>query len=205
VSLPNGTPLLSGLSLRVQPGDSVMLKGPSGSGKSTLLRAFSGIWPFAHGKVDMPSGTMAIPQNPYFPDGPLRDALAYPDPAAKYSDEQLRQALDDALLPQLAARLDEEDAWTQKLSGGERQRLALARVFLKQPSWVLADEATSALDEPAEKTLYQRLLAMVRRNGGALVSIAHRPALDEFHQRQWQLEKTPEGAGSAAGYQLRQA
>jgi vitamin B12/bleomycin/antimicrobial peptide transport system ATP-binding/permease protein len=67
---------------------------------------------------------------------------------------------------------------------------------------VLADEATSALDEEAEHTLYRRLVAMVRRNGGALVSIAHRPALDAFHQRRWQLEPS---AGGAAGYRLRQA
>lgn len=203
LELPTGAVLLSGLSLRVAPGDSVLVKGPSGSGKSTLFRAFAGIWPFAKGKVDVPANTMCIPQNPYFPDGPLRDALAYPDPAGKYSDDTLRRALEDALLPQLAQRLDDQDAWSQKLSGGERQRLALARVFLKQPAWVLADEATSALDEQAEHTLYERLVAMVKRKGGALVSIAHRPALDEFHARRWRLEEFP--GGGATAYLLRQA
>jgi len=200
LELPNGSVLLAGLSLQVASGDSVLVKGPSGSGKSTLFRAFAGIWPFARGKVEVPVDTMAIPQNPYFPDGLLRDALAYPEPAGKYSDEALHQALNDALLPQLAARLDEEDAWSQKLSGGERQRLALARVFLKQPAWVLADEATSALDGEAERTLYQRLMEMVRRKGGAIISIAHRPALDEFHSRHWQLEAAPAGG---AAYRLR--
>ena len=204
LALPDGSVLLSGLSLQVAPGESVLVKGPSGSGKSTLFRAFAGIWPFAKGRVELPAATMSIPQNPYFPDGRLRDALAYPEPASSYSDDALRQALDEALLPQLAARLDDEDAWSQKLSGGERQRLALARVFLKQPAWLLADEATSALDEEAEKTLYGRLLAMVQRRGGAMVSIAHRPALDEFHQRRWELEKNPGGNGAAAAYQLRQ-
>ncbi|HSI49808.1 MAG TPA: ABC transporter ATP-binding protein/permease [Ideonella sp.] len=203
LALPDGKVLLSGLSLKVAPGESVLLKGPSGSGKSTLFRAFAGIWPFARGKVDVPADLMCIPQNPYFPDGPLRNALAYPEAAVRYSDEQLRRALDDAQLPQLAARLDDEDAWTQKLSGGERQRLALARVFLKQPSWVLADEATSALDEPAEQSLYERLAAMVRGKGGGLVSIAHRPALDAFHQRRLEIEPSP--AGSAAAFRLRQA
>jgi len=203
LELPDGAVLLSGLSLRVAPGDSVIVKGPSGSGKSTLFRAFAGIWPFAQGKVEIPADTMCIPQNPYFPDGPLRDALAYPEPAGRYSDDALRQALQDALLPRLAQRLDDEDAWGQKLSGGERQRLALARVFLRQPAWVLADEATSALDEQAERTLYQRLSAMVQRKGGAMVSIAHRPALDEFHARRWQLEQCP--GGGPAAYRLRQA
>jgi putative ATP-binding cassette transporter len=203
LALPTGALLLSGLSLQVAPGDAVLVKGPSGSGKSTLFRAFAGIWPFARGKVEIPPDTMTIPQNPYFPDGSLRDALAYPEPASAYTDDALREALAQALLPQLASRLDDQDAWTQKLSGGERQRLALARVFLKQPAWVLADEATSALDDEAEQTLYRRLIAMVKRKGGALVSIAHRPALEAFHQRRWQLSKAPEGA--AASWQLKEA
>ncbi len=188
LALPNGTVLLPHLSLRVAPGESLLLKGPSGSGKSTLFRAFAGIWPFASGKVEAPADMMCIPQNPYFPDGPLRNALAYPQPASRYSDDQLRGALDHALLPQLAARLDDEDAWSQKLSGGERQRLALARVFLRQPAWVLADEATSSLDEQAERTLYERLLELVKRKGGGIVSIAHGPSLDGLHQRQLEIK-----------------
>ena len=192
LALPDGRVLLSGVNVDVARGDSVLLRGPSGSGKSTLLRTLAGIWPFARGSVQMPRDAMTVPQNPYFPDGPLRAALAYPDPVSKYSDEQLKQALDEALLPQLAARLDDEDAWTQKLSGGERQRLALARVFLKQPQWVFADEATSALDAQAERTLYERLVSLVHRRGGALVSIAHRPTMEAFHEKQWQL--VPEGA-----------
>jgi vitamin B12/bleomycin/antimicrobial peptide transport system ATP-binding/permease protein len=202
LALPNGEVLLAGLSLKVAPGDSVLVKGPSGSGKSTLFRAFAGIWPFAKGKVEIPADTMCIPQNPYFPDGSLRDALSYPEPAGRYTDEALRHALEQALLPQLAPRLDEQDAWSQKLSGGERQRLALARVFLKQPAWVLADEATSALDEEAENSLYRKLIELVRRKGGAIVSIAHRPALEVFHQRRWELRER--AGGDAVAYQLRE-
>ena len=203
LALPNGNVLLDGLSLQVAPGESVLVKGPSGSGKSTLFRAFAGIWPFARGTVQIPADTMSIPQNPYFPDGSLRNALAYPEPAGRYGDEELKKALEEALLPELAARLDDQDAWGQKLSGGERQRLALARVFLKQPAWVLADEATAALDAQAEHTLYQRLMEMVKRRGGGIVSIAHRPALEAFHQRRWELRKRPVGDG--AQYQLQQA
>jgi putative ATP-binding cassette transporter len=202
VSLPGGAVLLSGVSIHAKAGDQVLIKGPSGSGKSTLFRSFAGIWPFSRGRTTLPANTMFIPQRPYFPNGSLRDALAYPQPAGSYSDDALRQALDDALLPQLAGRLDDEDAWGQKLSGGEQQRLAIARVLLKKPSWVFADEATSALDEAAEKTLYERLTAQVRQAGGALVSIAHRPAVAAFHNKQWALEKLPEGA--PALYQLRE-
>jgi len=192
--LPTGATLLSGVSLQAGPGQSVLLNGPSGSGKSTLFRALAGIWPFATGRTQLPADAMFIPQRPYFPDGSLRNALAYPQPAAQYSDEALRQALIDALLPQLVRRLDDDDAWSQKLSGGEQQRLAIARVLLKKPRWIFADEATSALDEAAEKTLYEKLLASVRAAQGSIVSIAHRPTVAAFHQQSWTLEKQLEGA-----------
>ncbi len=205
LQLPGGATLLSSLSLSAAPGQRVLLKGPSGSGKSTLFRAVAGIWPFAKGKTQLPPDTMFIPQRPYFPDGSLRDALAYPQPAAQYSDDALRQVLADALLPQLAQRLDDQDAWGQKLSGGEQQRLAIARVLLKKPRWIFADEATSALDEAAEKTLYEKLVAQVGSAGGGLVSIAHRPSVAGFHTTLWELQKAPEGAPASALYTLRQS
>ena len=199
LNLPTGQVLLSGLSLSASAGDSVLFKGPSGSGKSTLFRTFAGIWPFSKGATHLPQGAMFIPQRPYFPDGPLRDALAYPEPTAQYSDEALQQALQDALLPQLASRLDAPDAWSQKLSGGEQQRLAIARVLLKKPQWIFADEATSALDETAEKALYEKLQAHVQAVQGGMVSIAHRPSVAAFHNRQWTLEKLPDGAPALYG------
>jgi putative ATP-binding cassette transporter len=194
VKLPDGAPLLAGAALSAQAGDTVLLQGPSGSGKSTLFRAFAGIWPFASGHVQVPQDAMFIPQRPYVPNGRLRDALAYPSPAADFTDEALRQALTDARLAPLADRLDDEDAWAQKLSGGEQQRLAIARVLLRKPRWVFADEATSALDEPTEQAVYQKLMEHVRQAQGALVSIAHRPAVAAFHDRRWMLQKSPEGA-----------
>ncbi|MFT3812527.1 MAG: ABC transporter ATP-binding protein/permease [Acidovorax sp.] len=188
VQLPNGAALLRGATLNAAPGDAILVSGPSGSGKSTLLRAFAGIWPFARAAgATRPRDAMFIPQRPYFPDGPLRDALAYPEPAARYTDDALRHALNDALLPQLAGRLDDAGAWNAMLSGGEQQRLAIARVLLKRPAWVLADEATSALDTPAERTLYQRLAALTQERGGALVSVAHRDSVQAFHRTRWRL------------------
>ena len=200
LQLPTGATLLQGATLRAVPGQHTLVQGPSGSGKSTLFRALAGIWPWAQGRVALPARTMFIPQRPYFPDGALRDALAYPEPASAYTDEQLKTALQDALLPDLAARLDDRDNWTQKLSGGEQQRLAIARVLLKQPAWVLADEATSALDVPAEQALYTRLKAMTEHAGGALLSIAHRPSVAAFHAQRWQME--PAAPDGAARYRL---
>jgi putative ATP-binding cassette transporter len=185
VSLPNGVALLAHAALHAHAGERVLLQGPSGAGKSTLFRTLAGIWPFSRGAVQLPADAMFIPQRPYFPNGALRDALAYPEQPEGYTDTQLAQALELALLPALAKDLDRSDAWGQKLSGGEQQRLALARVFLKQPQWVFADEATSALDTTTEATLYQRLVDMVTARGGALVSIAHRPGVASFHTKAW--------------------
>jgi len=194
VALPTGAVLLADTELHARPGDRILLQGPSGSGKSTLFRTLAGIWPFARGNVARNQNAMFIPQHPYFPNGSLREALAYPAPASSYTDDAMRQALVDALLPDLVAELDTIGAWAQKLSGGEQQRLAIARVLLKQPAWIFADEATSALDTAAETTLYRKLLAMVDKTGGGIVSIAHRPSVAEFHTQRWELQAQPEGA-----------
>lgn len=189
LGLPGGKKLLSDINLELLPGDRILVQGPSGSGKSTLFRAFAGIWPFATGKVERPSNfaqeAMFLPQRPYLPQGRLRDALAYPEAASRYGDDQLREALDDALLPDLRERLDDEDAWTQKLSGGEQQRLAMARVFLKRPRWVFADEAVSALDTAAGNAIYEKLLSHLQGVNGALLSIAHGTGMEAFHRRKW--------------------
>lgn len=202
LSLPNDKVLLANATLTAHVGDAILLSGPSGSGKSTLFRAFAGIWPFSKGQINMPANAMFIPQHPYFPNGALRDALAYPEPAAKYDDTALQAALTDALLPQLANRLDDTEAWGQMLSGGEQQRLAIARVLLKKPQWIFADEATSALDVEAENTLYKRLLAGVLLAKGAIISIAHRPSVSAFHNRTWTLEKANSNDSISATYSV---
>ena len=209
ISLPNGDVLLADTSLNAAAGDTVLIRGPSGCGKSTLLRVLAGIWPhvtspthdrhgepITYGPVVLPDRSVFMPQRPYFPEGTLRQALAYPDSAEHYTDEALKNALYDALLPHLANDLDVAGHWTQQLSGGEQQRLALARVLLKRPCWVFADEVTSALDEAAEKKLYEKLLTMVREEGGGLVSIAHRPSVASHHETVWQFVPAPEGSAA---------
>ncbi|MBT0569144.1 ABC transporter ATP-binding protein/permease [Curvibacter sp. CHRR-16] len=197
VHLPDGSLLLAVDALTTTAGEHVLLQGPSGSGKSTLFRALSGIWPHASGQVQWPAHAMVLPQKPYFPNGALRDALAYPELPERYTDAQLQTALREAELGHLCASLDTLDAWNQKLSGGEQQRLAIARALLHKPQWLLADEATSALDIQTEETLYQRLLDMLQAQGGTLISIAHRPTLARFHRRTWELQATNDSTNAA--------
>ncbi len=202
ISLPNKVVLLNHVNFQVNAGDRILIRGPSGCGKSTLLRVFAGIWPYVQPPVHiaLPEGTVFMPQRPYFPQGKLRDALTYPQTRSVHSDAALQQALIDVRLPHLIDKLNEEGHWTQQLSGGEQQRLSMARVFLKQARWVFADEATSSLDEALEQAMYEKLLAMVSANNGALVSVAHRPSVAAFHNNQWVFEAAP--ADSVTKYAL---
>ncbi|RJG11920.1 ABC transporter ATP-binding protein/permease [Pseudomonas cavernicola] len=186
LSLADGRTLLDPTSLRIAPGEHVLISGASGSGKSTLLRALSGLWPFGSGALSLPDSSLFLPQKPYLPIGSLRGALSYPDPAECYPQERLEQVLRNCRLEHLVARLDLEDHWERVLSPGELQRLAIARALLVAPRWLFLDEATSALDEVDEAALYQLLVDELPDT--SLISIGHRSSLKRFHERQLRLE-----------------
>jgi len=135
---------------------------------------------------------MFLPQQPYLPIGPLRDAVAYPAFSEAFGDDVLQEALRACQLPALAPRLDESDHWAHRLSIGEQQRLAFARALLNKPDWLFLDEATSALDEATEQKLYS--LLRERLPNTTLVSIAHRASLARHHDRR--LEIVPEASGA---------
>jgi putative ATP-binding cassette transporter len=185
VARPDGQPLLQGLRLHLAPGEALLIQGVSGSGKTTLLRALAGLWPYARGEVQVPTGTQALflSQRPYLPLGTLRTALAYPGEAA--DDAALREALRKVQLGHLEDRLDEEADWSRILSLGEQQRLAFARVLINRPRVAFLDEATSATDEGLEHALY----ALLRRElpQCMLVSVGHRSTLVAFHTHRLQL------------------
>jgi len=117
----------------------------------------------------------------------LDEATASLDPDAETRFYELLRdrlpgaALEDAGLGHLAPRLEEEDAWDRRLSGGEQQRVALARALLLKPDWLFLDEATASLDPEAEARFYGLLKERLPHT--TLVSIAHRPAVAQYHQR----------------------
>ena len=96
-------------------------------------------------------------------------------------DEDIRTALVDARLGELAGELDHEEVWSQRLSGGEQQRLALARALLMQPDWLFLDESTSAVDETLEAEIYAVLARRLPKT--TIVSIGHRSTLGGLHHR----------------------
>ncbi|WP_294539346.1 SbmA/BacA-like family transporter [uncultured Rhodoblastus sp.] len=193
VCLPSGQALLQSVNLTLTKGRNLLVTGPSGSGKSTLFRAMAGVWPFGSGDVAKPAeGRMLLlPQRPYIPMGTLRQAVIYPTDPDFHPDSAIEAALIDARLPQLAAKLDEIDNWTQRLSGGEQQRLAIARAVLASPDWLLLDEATAALDEETEAAIYAMLAD--RLPNTTLVSIGHRSTLAAFHPARAQVSPGADG------------
>jgi len=186
IARPDGEPLLNGLDLQLAAGDSLLIHGASGSGKSTLLRTLAGVWPYARGRIELPSdGVLFVPQRPYLPIGTLREALLYPE-RKPIDDEQLQQVLHDVRLERLGTQLDTVEDWAQTLSGGEQQRIAFARILLRRPHWLFLDEASSALDEPSEQALYQLLRERLPHT--AIVSVGHRSTLRAFHRNQLELD-----------------
>jgi putative ATP-binding cassette transporter len=191
---PDGAVLIEDANAELRPGDRVALVGPMGSGKRTLLRAIAGIWRFGKGIIEVPAHTrtLILSQRPHLPIGTLREVVSYPEPAGTFPDERIREVLRLLDLGALADRLDETEHWQQHLSGGEQQRLALARAFLIEPDWIFLDEATSGLDEETEARVYQLFRERLPR--AAIVSIADRPAIAQYHGRRWSLAA---GAGGA--------
>jgi putative ATP-binding cassette transporter len=183
VNLPNGAPLVAADAFTIHAPERVLVTGPSGSGKSTLFRAIASIWPFGTGTISVPDKArlMMLPQRPYFPVGPLRDAIVYPAEQGAFEPERIQEALVAVGLPDFANRLDEDGHWNRTLSLGEQQRLGLARALLHAPDYLFLDEATASLDEPSEERLYRLLTEKLPQ--ATIVSIGHRSTLDAFHTR----------------------
>jgi vitamin B12/bleomycin/antimicrobial peptide transport system ATP-binding/permease protein len=196
LTLPNGEKLLQDADIEFQPGHSVVVTGRSGSGKSTLFRAIAGIWPFGHGRMQVPKDAFFLPQRPYIPLGTLRHVVSYPHPTSAYDRAEIANALKDAGLESFVDDIDRDENWPQRLSGGEQQRVALARALLAKPRWVFLDEATASLDPESEEHLYRIL--QERLPEATLVSIAHRPSVAAFHDSKLEFRREPHKVGTLA-------
>ncbi|WP_291823214.1 ABC transporter ATP-binding protein/permease [Bosea sp. (in: a-proteobacteria)] len=190
----NGRAVITDASIVIGLGEKVLIVGESGSGKSTLIRALAGLWPWGSGSIAVPRGKSIafVPQKPYLPMGDLRTILLYPEADKPVPDEVVVAALRRCGLGYLARRLDDEDKWDRTLSGGERQRVAFARLVIRRPDIIIMDEATSALDEDSQNHLLGLFDAELAQ--ATLISVGHRPGLEDYHDRKITLEKRLAGA-----------
>ncbi len=181
-------PLYEGLSLDIQPGQTVALVGPTGCGKTTLVSLLMRHWDVQAGAicidgVDIRSVNLkslrrlfgVVGQEPLVFEGTLAENIAYGRPEA--TEEQIEQAGRAAEIHEMAMALP--DGYTTvlgsdgvRLSVGERQRVSIARAILTDPGILILDEATSSLDSRSE-ALIQAALNRVLRTRTSFV-VAHR-------------------------------
>ncbi|CAI9122263.1 ABC transporter ATP-binding protein/permease [Brytella acorum] len=181
VADPENKTLIGNLSATIRPGERWIVRGSPGSGKSSLLRTLGGLWPYGNGTILFPhdANVISLPQLAYFPDGTLRDALAYPQESSHFKDADYAAALSAALMTPFSSALDETARWRKRLSPGQLQKLAFARAFLHKPDILFLDEATASLDGRSEEVLYRTLVAHLPAS--IIVSVSHHPSLDRFH------------------------
>jgi len=185
-----GQPVLHGLDLQIEPGQTVALVGPTGSGKSSvaaLIHRFYDVWDGAVSiaGVDVRDLTQAslgravgmVLQEPFLFSGSVAANVRYGLPDATH--EQVVAACQavhahDFIMALPAGYATELGQRGRNLSVGQRQLLSFARALLAPPRVLILDEATASIDSFTELDI-QRALALLRR-GRTTIIIAHRLA-----------------------------
>lgn len=184
-------PALTNMSMTLQRGHINVLTGPSGVGKSTALSALMGFITPTQGHITIDSTNIVdldiqawrksisyLPQNPWLPIGPIREAL---DLEHKFSHEQLHQACqrvgldltDQHLFPH---GLDTVINVTTGASTGQRRRLAFARTLLQNSDIVILDEPSAAVDTLTEEVITSEIRQLAEA-GKFVIVVAHRPQM----------------------------
>ncbi|WP_102261330.1 ABC transporter ATP-binding protein [Mesobacillus jeotgali] len=189
-SYDENKPVLEGIDLRINHGETVAFVGPSGAGKTTICSLIPRFYDVNSGaitidgidiremtKKSLRSQIGIVQQDVFLFTGTLRENIAYGSLGSTHEDivraarqahlEDFIAALPDGYETQIGER-------GLKLSGGQKQRIAIARMFLKNPPILILDEATSALDTETERII-QKALGELSKNRTTLV-IAHRLA-----------------------------
>ncbi|WP_428772519.1 ABC transporter ATP-binding protein [Vibrio sp.] len=179
--------VLNNLSLEIPAGKKVALVGASGGGKSTLIQLLIGVYHQQSGQIafnGVPTDKISfdvirdhiavVLQQPVLFNDTLRHNLTL---GSDYDELLLWRTLEIAQLQDVIAQL-KDGLDTQigrggiRLSGGQRQRLAIARMILSDPKFVILDEATSALDTATEAALHKALSEFLK--GRTTLIVAHR-------------------------------
>ena len=173
---------LDGVSLGIEPGETVAVVGESGCGKTTLARAVLGLQPLVGGEIqlngDRVTGTARklaervgmVWQDPYAslnPKWKVGKSMLEPSRIVGRS-VSLTDAFEEVGLdPTMAIRYPHE------LSGGQRQRVAIGRALSLKPPLVICDEPTAALDLSIRAQILNLLKDVQAKNGCSFLYISH--------------------------------
>jgi len=149
---PTGSDMLKERKVVVKAGERVLIVGAPGTGKTLLFRALAGLWPWGAGSVTRPKDEMMLylpSGTPYLPRGTLKEVLAYPLEVERFSDSAFTHALGRLGLERLVQLLNVTRRWDRELSQDEQLGLALARIVLQTPPWLLIDDMLGSLDDEA--------------------------------------------------------
>ncbi|MEY9754313.1 ABC transporter ATP-binding protein [Bradyrhizobium yuanmingense] len=172
-------PVLSDVSISVEPGEFVALLGPSGCGKSTLLRLIAGLDKPKAGRLredeerirnPHPSRVVVFQDPTLFPWRSVWDNVALGLEAQGILRSQ-RQRVDDAL--DLVGLSPFRNAYPHQLSGGMAQRVALARALVNDPKILILDEPLGKLDSLTRITMQAELVALWQRKGFTTLLVTH--------------------------------
>lgn len=173
--------LFDHLSLLLRRGEAAALIGPNGAGKTTLIRMIMGEKEPTDGHITLGSkvhiGYFAQEHTELHGAWTVLDEIMN---AFSYGEDEARSALGHFLF-----RGDDVFKVIDSLSGGEQARVALLKLFLQGPNFLILDEPTNHLDIPTREVLEQALLDF----GGTYLVISHdRYFLDKITQRTLVLE-----------------
>ena len=181
-----GTVALGGVSLTVQPGETVALVGESGSGKTTLLRTFNRL-------VEPSAGDVRVEGRPVTGLDPidLRRRIGYVPqdggliphwridknvdlvPRLLGWDRDRRQARTREMIELVGLETAHAGRYPAELSGGQRQRVAFARALAADPPLILLDEPFGALDALTRLELHRQFLDLKKALGKTTVLVTH--------------------------------
>lgn len=185
--------IIDGVSLALQPGETLGLVGESGSGKTTLARTILGLVRASAGTILFDGRDVRTPAD--FRAMRRRSAMMFQDPVASLSPRLRigtllaepsviqgiavpdRRALAKALLAQVGLPSSFAERFPHELSGGQARRVGVARALSMKPRLLIADEPTAGLDVSVQGDVLNLIAELKRELGFAAMIVTHNLAM----------------------------